>query len=107
MLTVCAYLPRFLLSFKAGVRADRYARKTLILLSDASIPVVTLLLTVLYPYVLDDPLLLGALMAASLICSGGAGIQTPAVGAIIPQRVPEQQLMRVCGVNAPPERAAR
>ena len=36
----------------------------------------------------------------SVIRSFGAGIQTPAVNAVIPQRVPEDQIMRFNGINA-------
>ena len=36
----------------------------------------------------------------SVIRSLGAGIQTPAVNAVIPQLVPENQLMRYNGINA-------
>ena len=44
--------------------------------------------------------LLSALLAMSAICSLGAGIQTPDVNAVIPQIVPQEQLMRYNGVNA-------
>ena len=36
----------------------------------------------------------------SVIRSLGAGIQTPAVNAVIPQLVPEEHLMRCNGINA-------
>lgn len=100
LLTVCAYVPQFLISFFAGVWADRYSRKLLIILADAAIAVTTLILAVLIPYVSDNTVLLTAILVVSAIRSLGAGIQTPAVGALLPQLVPEQQLMRVNGINA-------
>ncbi|MCR4884797.1 MAG: MFS transporter [Clostridiales bacterium] len=39
MLTVSSYLPQFVILFFAGVLADRYSRKLLILTADAMIAV--------------------------------------------------------------------
>lgn len=44
--------------------------------------------------------MLGGLLIMSVIRSFSAGIQTPAVNAVIPQLVPEDQLMRFNGINA-------
>ena len=44
--------------------------------------------------------MLGGLFVMSVITILGAGIQTPAVNAVIPQLVPEDQLMRYNGINA-------
>lgn len=100
MLTVCAYLPQFLVSFFAGVWADRYSRKLLIIISDASIAVATLALALALPYVKSDTVMLTAILVVSAMRSVGAGIQTPAVGALLPQLVPQEQLMRVNGINS-------
>ncbi len=99
-LTVCAYLPQFLISFVGGVWADRHNRKRLIIGADTVIAVATLLLLLAMPYITDDPTLLAAILVVSVIRSLGAGIQTPAVNAVIPQLVPEAQLMRINGMNA-------
>lgn len=53
-----------------------------------------------YPVMDEDDYLLGGLLVMSVIRSLGAGIQTPAVNAVIPQLVPEDQLMRYNGINA-------
>ena len=98
--TICSYLPQFLISFFAGVWADRYSRKMLIILSDAIITVATLVMFFVMPAISSDPLLLSALLVVSIIRSIGAGIQTPAVNAVIPQLVPEEHLMRYNGINA-------
>ncbi len=99
-LTVCSFLPQFFISFFSGVWADRYPRKRLIILSDAVIALSTLALALLMPLLGDGGELYAALLAASVIRSLGAGVQTPAVGAMVPQLVPEEQLMRFNGINA-------
>lgn len=98
--SVCSYLPQFLLSFVGGVWADRYNRKRLIIGADLVIALATLALMLLMPRIADQPTLLGAILAVSVIRSLGAGIQTPAVSAVIPQLVPADQLMRYNGINA-------
>lgn len=98
--TVCAYLPQFLISFVAGVWADRHSRKKLIICADAAIALVTLVMALAMPHIADEPALLLGLLAMSVLRSFGAGIQTPAVSAVIPQLVPEDQLMRYNGINA-------
>ncbi len=97
---VCSYLPQFLISFAAGVWADRYSRKKLIICADAAIALVTLLMVLAMPYITGEPVLLGGLLVMSVIRSFGSGIQIPAVNAVIPQLVPEEQLMRYNGINA-------
>lgn len=100
MLTVCAYLPQFLISFVSGVWADRYSKKMLIILADGLIAVCTLILALLLPYINNDTILLSLLLLISAIRSIGIGIQTPAVSSLIPILVPEEHLMKVNGVNS-------
>lgn len=99
-LTICAYLPQFLISFLGGVWADRYSRKKLIIYADAVIAAATLLLLLAMPYIEKQPVLLAAILAVSVVRSLGAGLQTPAVNAVVPTLVPEEQLMRFNGINA-------
>lgn len=98
--TVCSYLPQFLISFVAGVWADRHSRKKLIIGADSLIALVTFLMVLAIPHITDKTVILGGLLAMSVIRSLGAGIQTPAVNAVIPQLVPENQIMRFNGINA-------
>ena len=49
LLTVSSYLPQFVFSFFAGVWADRYSRKKLIIAADTMIAVFTCLLVFLIP----------------------------------------------------------
>ncbi|MGN4126398.1 MFS transporter [Lysinibacillus sphaericus] len=93
---ICGFLPTFFLSPIAGVWADRYNRKWLIILADGMIALSTLLLAILFLLGHDS---LWLLFAISAIRAIGAGIQTPAVGAILPQIVPEDKLMKVNGTN--------
>ena len=98
--TVCSYLPQFLISFVAGVWADRHSRKKLIIGADSLIALVTFLMVLVIPHITDKTVVLGGLLVMSVIRSFGAGIQTPAVNAVIPQLVPEDQIMRFNGINA-------
>ena len=98
--SVCSYLPQFFVSFIGGVWADRYNRKHLIIGADALIAGVTWAMTRIMPHLTAEPVLLTALLLMSSIRSAGAGVQNPAVSAVIPQLVPEKHLMRYNGIHA-------
>ena len=98
--TVGSYLPQFIISFIGGVWADRYHRKKLIIGADMLIAFATFIMVLAIPHISSEPALLGGLLVMSVVRSFGAGIQTPAVNAVIPQLVPAQQLMRYNGINA-------
>ncbi len=98
--SVCSYLPQFLISFIGGVWADRYSRKSMIILADGMIAAATLVMVFMMPMLSSENGLLTALLVMSAIRSLGAGIQTPAVSAVIPSLVPEKHLMRYNGINA-------
>ncbi|HYH04132.1 MAG TPA: MFS transporter, partial [Bacillota bacterium] len=74
---ICGFLPTFFLAPFAGVWADRYNRKVLIILSDTLIALTTLILAVLFWAGYEA---LWLLFAASALRALGTGIQTPAVG---------------------------
>jgi MFS transporter, DHA3 family, macrolide efflux protein len=93
---VCGFIPTFLLSPFAGVWADRFNRKKLIMIADAMIAIVTLLLAITFMLGYDEIWLLFVIAAVRAL---GAGIQTPAVGAILPQIVPEDKLTKINGIN--------
>jgi DHA3 family macrolide efflux protein-like MFS transporter len=95
--TIAGFLPQAVVSVFAGVWADRYNRKLLVAGTDAVIAVTTLVLAILLLRGFDDLWLVYLVLA---IRSVGAGIQTPAVSALIPQIVPTHQLMRVNGINS-------
>lgn len=75
-------------------------QKKLIIGADLLIAFVTFVMVLAIPHISSEPALLGGLLVMSVIRSLGAGIQTPAVNAVIPQLVPEDQLMRYNGINA-------
>ncbi|MFD1953053.1 MFS transporter [Paenibacillus thailandensis] len=93
---ICGFIPTFFLSPFAGVWADRYNRKKLIMLADAMIAVVTLILAITFLAGYEAIWLLFLIAAVRAL---GAGIQTPAVGAILPQIVPQDKLTKVNGIN--------
>lgn len=93
---ICGFIPTFFLSPVAGVWADRYNRKMLIILSDTLIAVATLILAVLFLMGYES---IWFLLVMASIRAFGTGIQTPAVGAILPQIVPKENLTKVNGIN--------
>lgn len=93
---LCGFIPTFILSPVAGVWADRYNRKMLIIVADSLIAIATLILAILF-LMGYEAIWLFFVMAA--IRAFGTGIQTPAVGAILPQIVPKDQLTKVNGAN--------
>jgi DHA3 family macrolide efflux protein-like MFS transporter len=94
---VCGFLPTFFLSPFGGVWADRYNRKVLIMLSDSFIAIATLILAILF---LMGYEMLWLLFVMSAIRAFGTAIQMPAIGAFLPQLVPEDKLTRVNGINS-------
>lgn len=93
---ICGFIPTFILSPVAGVWADRYNRKVLIIVADALIAISTLILAIVFMMGYDAIWLLFVMAAIRAV---GAGIQTPAVGAILPQIVPKDKLTKVNGAN--------
>lgn len=93
---ICGFLPTFFLSPFAGVWADRYSRKRLIMLSDSLIAVAALVLAVLF---WRGNAALWLLFVMSAVRALGTAVQTPAIGALLPQLVPEDQLTRVNALN--------
>lgn len=93
---ICGFIPTFILSPVAGVWADRYNRKMLIILADGLIATATLILAILFLMGFDATWLLFVMAAVRAF---GTGIQMPAVGAILPQIVPKDKLTKVNGIN--------
>ncbi len=97
VMAVYAFLPMFLISPFSGVWADRFNRKYLINISDGVTALASLIAAVLlfrgYSHV-------GILFTCAAVRSLGQGVQSPAVGAFIPQIVPPEQLTRISGIQA-------
>ncbi|MDL2214050.1 MFS transporter [Clostridia bacterium OttesenSCG-928-O13] len=94
---VCGFLPTLFLSPFAGVWADRYNRKTLIVLADGGIALSTLVLALLYMSGYRE---LWLLFAALAIRALGGAVQTPCINAMLPDIVPTEHLTRVNGLNS-------
>lgn len=88
-------VPTFIISPFAGVWADRFDRKKLIVFSDLAIAVTTLAAALAFFSGYRDYWIL---FAALIIRALGAGIQSPAVGALLPSLIPQEKLMRVNGI---------
>jgi DHA3 family macrolide efflux protein-like MFS transporter len=93
---VFGFLPQAVVSVFGGVWADRLNRKMLIIGADAMIATATLALALSMLAGVDD---LRLIYVALVIRSVGAGVQMPAVSALLPQIVPTDKLMRVNGIN--------
>jgi DHA3 family macrolide efflux protein-like MFS transporter len=91
---VAAFLPQGVVSIFGGVIADRMNRRVLVMVADGSIAIATLVLAVLMMNGITD---LWVILLAVGVRSVGAGFQSPAVQAMIPQIVPPEQLMRING----------
>lgn len=93
---ICGFLPTFIISPFAGVWADRYDRKKLIIFADGLVALATLGLAAAFLAGYKDIWLIFAAMAVRGL---GQGLQQPAVNAFIPQLVPKESLMRVNSIS--------
>ena len=92
---ICGFLPTLFVSPFAGVWADRYDRKVLIVLADSLIALCTLILAVLF---LAGFKFVWLLFVASAIRS--LGQESNACGSmILPQFVPQENLTKVNAIN--------
>ena len=91
------FLPQALVSIFAGVWADRVNRKMMIIISDSAIALATIGLASLMLVGVDDLWLIYTVMAVRSI---GAGVQMPAISALLPQIAPPEKLMQINGINS-------
>jgi DHA3 family macrolide efflux protein-like MFS transporter len=94
---VFGFLPQAIVSIFAGVWADRVNRKVMIIVSDSVIALATLVLAVFMLSGVEDLWLIFLIMAVRSI---GAGVQMPAISALVPQIVPTDKLLTVNGINS-------
>jgi len=94
---IFGFLPQAIVSIFAGVWADRVNRKMMIIVSDSAIALATLGLALLMLSGVDDLWLIYLVMA---VRSVGAGVQMPAISALLPQIVPNEKLMQINGINS-------
>jgi DHA3 family macrolide efflux protein-like MFS transporter len=94
---VFGFLPQAVVSIFAGVWADRVNRKMMIIVSDSVIALSTLILAMYMLSGVEDLWLIFLVMAVRSI---GAGVQMPAISALVPQIVPTDKLLTVNGINS-------
>jgi MFS transporter, DHA3 family, macrolide efflux protein len=95
--TIASFLPQIITSLFAGVWADRYNRKLLIIVPDLFIAASTFVLVVLFWLGIQSIFML---IVISAVRSFGSGVQMPSVMAIVPQIVPADKLVRINGINS-------
>ena len=100
LFTIAGFLPMFFISPFAGVWADRFNRKYIINIGDGSIAFVSLIVAVCLIAGITGAESYGLLLFCALMRSLGQGVQMPAVGAFIPQIVPQEHLTRINGLQS-------
>lgn len=97
LVTAAGALPTFFISPFGGVWADRFNKKYIINIADAAIAAVTLMMAVLFTLDFNSTALLIVCLAVRAL---GQGVQTPAVNALVPELVPQEQLTRINGISS-------
>ncbi|GMO15618.1 MAG: MFS transporter [Termitinemataceae bacterium] len=92
--TIAGLLPMFFISPFAGVWADRFNRKYIINIADGATAFFSLAAAVFIILGINS---YSILLICAFVRSIGQGVQTPAVGAFIPQIIPEKHLTKVNG----------
>lgn len=95
-ITLASFLPQLFIALVAGVWADRFNRKWIIMLADAGIALSTLFVAIMFMIKIES---IWLIYLVSAIRSFGGGIQGPAVTATIPQIVPRENLVRYNGLQ--------
>lgn len=90
--SICAYLPQGLLSPFGGVIADKYNRKTVMIVADLGVGIVSLGLGFA---ILLGHISFALLMILIIVRSIGQAFHGPAMMAAMPLLVPEKHLMRI------------
>jgi DHA3 family macrolide efflux protein-like MFS transporter len=96
LVTLVSFVPGFFLSPFAGVWADRHDRKKIIMLADGGIALVTLAMALVF---MTGHREIWLLLVASALRAVGQAMQGPAVGAFLPQIVPQDRLLRANGIT--------
>ncbi|MBN1791711.1 MAG: MFS transporter [Bacteroidales bacterium] len=94
--TIAALLPQMVLGLFTGVFIDRWSRKKTMILADVFIALCTLGIAVMF-YTGDARVTYVYILLA--FRSAGAAFHIPAMQASVPLLAPEDQLMRIAGIN--------
>jgi len=95
MVALAGALPMFFISPFGGVWADRFNKKLVINIADGIIALVTLGIAAYYTIGYEN---MALLLVAMVVRALGQGVQMPAVSALVPQLVPQEQLLRFNGI---------
>jgi DHA3 family macrolide efflux protein-like MFS transporter len=95
--TFFSLVPMIIVSPFVGVLLDRFSRKSIIMISDTVIALVTL---ALFFAIVNGYTQWWLIFTAVTIRSIGSGVQLPAVLAVVPQLADKDHLMRVNGIYA-------
>lgn len=108
LLTICAFLPQGLLSPFGGVIADKFNRRTVMMVADLTVGIISLILGIA---ILLGQASVGLIMFMVIARSAGQAFHGPAMMAAMPMLVPEKHLMRIntldqllmsiCSIGAP------
>lgn len=93
---IAGFLPQAVLGLFSGVFVDKWNRKLTMMLSDGFIALCTLAISLLF-YFGEPQLVLIYLLLA--LRSAGSAFHMPAMQASIPLLAPEDQLLRISGIN--------
>ncbi len=93
---LAGFIPSLFLSPFAGVWVDRFNRKTIIVLADVSIAIITIIAAIAFYFGQGSITLL---LIISAFRSLGNAVHSPAVQSFIPELIPDDKLMKVQGVN--------
>lgn len=93
---IAGFLPQAILGLFSGVFVDRWNRKRTMMLADGFIALCTLAISLLF-YFGEPQLALIYLLLA--LRSAGSAFHMPAMQASIPLLAPENQLLRISGIN--------
>jgi MFS transporter, DHA3 family, macrolide efflux protein len=94
--TLVALLPQILLGPFAGTLVDRWNRRIIIIVADASIAIITAILIYLFA---TDQIQVWQIYAAAMIRSLGGAFQQPAMTSSTSLMVPDKHLARIAGAN--------
>jgi DHA3 family macrolide efflux protein-like MFS transporter len=97
LIIIAAQLSQALTTLPGGILADRFHRKTLLIGSDIFVTCWTIILAIFLLRGFESFWLI-----AAILCLRGlaGGVRLPAEGAVIPQLVPENKLIRINSINA-------
>ncbi len=95
--SLCSFFPSFIATLFAGVWADRYNKKYLIMLPDLFIAFATLVAAISFTLGYKE---IWVLLAVNACRSLGSGVQNPSIPSFLPEFVPDGQLMRINGIHS-------